>query len=100
MSIMNAITTVAASIDAQSVNIPKAEINDAQFSGLISLVFGIAAIVAVIFIVLGGMKYTMSQGNPGDLEKGKDMIVYSLVGLGIVIMGFVIFQVVTANLFA
>ena len=55
--------------------------------------------MAVIFIILGGIKYSMSQGNASDLEKAKDMIVYSLVGLGVVIMAFTIIQFVTANLF-
>jgi hypothetical protein len=88
-----------AAVSKNDVNIPKAELNNAQFEAIMALVFGIAAAVAVIFIVLGGIKYSISQGNASDLQKAKDMIVYALVGLVIVMFGFTIVQFVTANLF-
>lgn len=96
---MSSIVSLLAAISKDAVNIPKAEINTAQFQGIFSLILGVAGAVAVIFVILGGIKYSISQGNPGDLEKAKDMIVYSLVGLGFVIMAFTIVQFVTANLF-
>ena len=95
---MNLIATLAA-ISKDAVNIPKAEINAGQFENIFSVILGVAGAVAVIFVVLGGIKYSISQGNASDLEKAKDMIVYSLVGLGFVIMAFTIVQFVTANLF-
>lgn len=93
------ISALFAAISADSVKIPKAEINAAQFENALSVILAVAGAVAVIFIVLGGIKYSISQGNASDLEKAKDMIVYSLVGLGFVIMAFTIVQFVTANLF-
>ena len=96
---MISVITQLAAISKDAVNIPKAEINTAQFQGIFSVILGVAGAVAVIFIILGGIKYSMSQGNASDLEKAKDMIVYSLVGLGVVIMAFTIIQFVTANLF-
>lgn len=88
-----------AAVSASDAGIPKVELNDATFQSALSGVFAIAAIVAVIFVILGGLKYSISQGNAGDLEKAKDMIVYSLVGLGFVIFAFTITQFVIANLF-
>lgn len=96
---MNALLLTLAAISKDSVNIPKAELSDNQFQGILSVILGVAAIVAVIFIILGGIRYAISQGNASDLQKGKDMIVYALVGLGFVIMAFTIVQFVTANLF-
>lgn len=90
---------LAIEISKNEVKIPAAEINDAQFQSLLSGVFGIAGAVAVVFIILGGIKYSISQGNAADLQKGKDMIVYSLVGLVFVIMAFAIVQLVTQELF-
>ena len=97
--ITNLCYSLAAAISTDKVNIPKAELNDAQFQNLLTMVFGIAGVVAVIFIIMGGIKYSISQGNASDLEKAKDMIVYALVGLGFVMFAFVIVQFVTANLF-
>lgn len=95
---MNLVHSFVAAVSKSDVNIPKAELNDAQFESIMAMVFGIAAVVAVVFIILGGIKYSISQGNASDLQKAKDMIVYALVGLVIVIFGFTIVQFVTANM--
>lgn len=97
---MNAIITLlAAAISKGDVNIPKAELNNDQLTSILSIVFAIAGIVSVIFIIVGGIRYAISQGNATDLQKAKDIIVYALVGLFFVIFGFLIIQFVTANLF-
>lgn len=88
-----------AAISKSQVNIPKAEINNDQVQSILSGVFGLAGAIAVIFIVIGGIKYAISQGNAGDLQKAKDIIVYALVGLAFVILAFTIVQFVTANVF-
>ena len=93
------IVTHLALIDSKEVKIPQPAANDVQLQALLSGVFAIAGIMAVIFIILGGIKYSISQGNAADLEKAKDMIVYALVGLLFVIIAFTIVQVVTAQLF-
>ncbi|MEO7747360.1 MAG: hypothetical protein ABIS24_02870 [Candidatus Saccharimonadales bacterium] len=86
-------------IDSTKVNIPQPVADDAQLQSILSGVFAVAGVVAVIFIILGGIRYSISQGNAGDLEKAKDMIVYALVGLLFVIIAFTIVQVVTARIF-
>lgn len=96
---ITSLLSLVAAISAEPLKIPKAELNDAQFQNLLTMVLGVAGVVAVVFIILGGLKYAISQGNASDLEKAKDMIVYALVGLGFVIFAFVIVQFVTANLF-
>lgn len=51
---------------------------------VIGWVIGIAGIVAVIFVVYGGISYITSKGDPGKLQKAKDAILYALIGLAIV----------------
>ena len=86
-------------ISKSSVDIPKPELNNDQFSNIISTVLAVAGAVAVIFVVLGGLRYTISQGNAQDVQKGKDMIVYALVGLAFVILAFTIVQFLTNEIF-
>lgn len=45
---------------------------------------GTAGIVAVIFLVTGGIGYITSAGDSGKLQKAKTTIIYSLIGLAIV----------------
>lgn len=99
MTIPGLVAQFAAALSKDDVGLPKAQVNDAQFQSLLGGVFAVAGAVAVVFIILGGIKYSISQGNAGDLQKAKDMIVYSLVGLVFVIIAFSIVQLVTARLF-
>lgn len=45
---------------------------------------GMAGVVAVIFIVYGGIAYTTSAGDASKLDKAKKTITYALIGLAIV----------------
>ncbi|HEX8390080.1 MAG TPA: pilin [Candidatus Saccharimonadales bacterium] len=96
---MKWLNIVAGVTKSDLVNIPTAELNDAQFTSLFNGVLAVAGMTAIIFIILGGLKYTTSEGNPGELQKAKDMIVYALVGLVVVIFAFTIVQFVTFRVF-
>lgn len=45
-----------------------------------------AGIIAVLMIVIGGFMYIASTGDAGRLRKAKDIIVYAVIGLVIVIL--------------
>lgn len=51
---------------------------------LIDWTTGVAGIIAVIFVVYGGLAYTTSAGDPNKVEKAKKSILYALIGLAIV----------------
>ncbi len=50
--------------------------------------------VAVVMIILGGVSYATSQGDPGKVKKGKDTIMYGIIGLVISILAFAIINFV------
>ena len=51
-------------------------------------------ILAVLFIIVGGINYTVSQGDPGKVAKAKNTILYAIVGLIITLLAFSITQFV------
>ena len=51
---------------------------------------GIGGVVAVIFVIYGGILYITSAGDPGKTKKARDAILYSLIGLAIVALAEVI----------
>lgn len=61
-------------------------------TGTISWVVGIAGVVAIIFLVYGGVQYMTASGDPGKAKKAKDTIMYALIGLAIVALA----QIITA----
>ena len=55
-------------------------------------------ILAVVFIIIGGYNYTMSQGDPGKVAKAKSTILYAIIGLVIALMAFAITSFVLSAL--
>ena len=46
----------------------------------------IAALVAIVFVVIGGVKYVTSQGEPEGIKSAKDSIINALIGLVVAII--------------
>lgn len=57
---------------------------------ILNSIIAIMGIVAVIFIVIGGVNYMTSQGDPGKLKKAKDTILYAVIGLVVCALAFAI----------
>ena len=63
----------------------------------INWLLGIAAGVAVLFMIIGGFWYITSGGNEETAEKGKNTAINAIIGIVIIILSWVIVNVV-ANL--
>ena len=59
-------------------------------TNLIQWVIAIVGVVAVIFIVYGGILYATSSGDPAKVKKAKDTILYAVIGLIIVALAEII----------
>ena len=62
---------------------------------IIKVIASLAGLVAAGFFVVGGLVYITSSGNPERLERAKHTLLYSAIGLAIVIAAFVISNIVT-----
>lgn len=65
---------------------------------VLQLVFGALAVFSLLFIVIGGLKYTLSGGDSNAIASAKNTILYAVVGLVLgvsvfTIIGFVFSQV-------
>ncbi len=47
-------------------------------------------IVSVIMIIIGGFRYTLSNGDENSVRAAKDTILYAVIGLIVAILSFVI----------
>lgn len=59
---------------------------------IVSTIVGILGLVAVIFILIGGVQYMTSTGDPGKTKKAKDTILYACIGLVVCVLAFAITQ--------
>jgi len=61
---------------------------------VIQVLVTIAGLVSAGFFVWGGIGYITSSGNPESLDRAKKTILYSAIGLAIVLGSFVITNIV------
>lgn len=69
-----------------------------MISGIITILFIIAVIVAIFFLVWGGIKWIMSSGDKAKVESARNTIIGGIIGLIFVFLAYFIVQVV-AGLF-
>ena len=70
-----------------------------MIKNVLNWIFGVIGIVAVIMIILGGFNMMISSGDPGKVKKGKDTILYGIIGLVIAILAFAIVNFVINGIF-
>lgn len=73
---------------------PNGEISSNSIQTLLNWVYAIMGLVAVGGIIFGAVSWTTSQGDPGKIKKGKDAILYALIGLAIVLLAVAITNIV------
>ena len=59
---------------------------------------GLIGGVAVLFIIYGGYLLLVSKGNPIGVEKGKQYIMYSIIGILFAVFGFVFVQLIAVDI--
>ena len=65
---------------------------------IINVIIGVIGFVAVVVIILGGVSYTTSAGDPGKVKKAKDTILYGIVGLVIALLAYAIVNFVLSSI--
>ncbi|MCR4324720.1 MAG: hypothetical protein NUV69_03455 [Candidatus Curtissbacteria bacterium] len=63
-------------------------------SDLILILTSIAGVIAVVFIIIGGIRLVTSGGDPKKLSAAGAMITYAVVGLVVTALAFVILKAV------
>ncbi len=61
--------------------LPKADAGTGNFQNVLQIVFAVMAALAVLFIVIAGLRFITAQGNPQEVSKAKSTIIYALIGL-------------------
>ncbi len=76
----------AAAVDVSQV--------DNFIRSVIQVIAGLAGLIATGFFVIGGFGYITSSGNPEHLDKAKRTLLWSGIGLAIVIAAFVVSNII------
>ncbi len=62
---------------------------------VLNYVLGFLAVLSILMIVIAGIMYITSGGDEGRVDKAKSWLTYSIVGLIVALLGFVIVSTVS-----
>lgn len=79
--------------NAQGVGLPGGAIYQI-ISTTLSWLLGIFGFIAIIGFVVAGIFYLTAAGDEGQAEKGKNGMKYSIIGIIVALMGWVVVQAV------
>lgn len=65
---------------------------------IVRILLFIIGAVSVIMIIIGGIRYTISQGDAGNVKAAKDTILYAVVGLIVALLAYAIVNFVVDNI--
>lgn len=68
------------------------------FSNIVSTLLFFVGALAVIFVIVGGIQYITSSGDPKRIEQAKNTLTYAVAGLVIAILSFAIVSFVRSQL--
>lgn len=71
---------------------------DGVITKITRLVAVIVGIAAVIVVIIGGLSYVLSSGDPNRVNSAKNMILYAIIGLIVALMAQVIVVYVLTKL--
>lgn len=70
--------------------LPQASADDNYAKRIFNEAYAVAGLIAVVVIIVGGIQYVTSGGDPGKAAKAKNVILYAVIGLIIVLLAAVI----------
>ena len=81
---------------ADALGVPRN--NDVDIMKFVNLALWVAGIIAVIVVIIAGINYSLSSGDPAKTASAKNDILYSVIGLVIIasaiaITGYIIGKV-------
>jgi len=65
---------------------------------IINIFLAVAGLTAVLFLIIGGVRYIVAAGNEEQVESAKKTVTHAIIGLVIITLSFVIVRVI-ANAF-
>lgn len=78
-------------IDFDASPLPNNNTADApadKMAAILQVVFGVATSIALLIIVISGLRYIISAGDPGKMAQAKKGVIFALVGLVVALSAF------------
>lgn len=98
MGILEILAVGESRIDPGEIGLVNPATNgDALLLSVLNTVYFWSGIVAVIVIIAAGYLYTTSNSSASRMSRAKDAILYSIVGLAVILVAFTATQFILGN---
>lgn len=90
------IQMLAALLNKEDIDkVPTPNAGSGQLSNIMNnAVFPVAGALSILFIIIGAIIYIKSNGDPKQVNLGKETVIYAVIGLVVTIMSFAIVQLI------
>jgi hypothetical protein len=68
---------------------------DVSFKAIANLLIFLVGAVAVIMLIIGGLRYVISQGDSAQVKAAKDTLLYAVIGIVVAILAYAIVNFVS-----
>lgn len=68
------------------------------FTTVINVLLYVIGAISVIMLIYGGVRYTISAGDPGAVTAAKNTILYAIVGIVVALLAYAIVNFVITSL--
>ena len=72
---------IAQLLDSKNTGLPTVPADQNAISKILTIVFVLIGALAFFFLVIAGLRYILSQGDPARVSEAKNQMVYAVVGL-------------------
>lgn len=82
---------------ADELGLPTVSLDDG-LAGILKALYMLAGGLGLIFVIIGGLRYVLSNGDPKDIALAKGTIIYAIIGLAIALTAFTAVSFITQRL--
>lgn len=76
--------------------VPTLQCLPAVFKNIVTAALIFAGVVALVLVIISGIKLITSSGDPKQVEGAKHTLTYAIIGLILILLSFLIIQVIGA----
>lgn len=89
---MNSLSTLAQI--TVPVDVPRISLDSGAIATLLNVSFTVIGGLAVLFLLVGAVRYVTGNGDQNQINQAKNTILYAVIGIVVSLMGFAIVQFV------
>lgn len=68
------------------------------FATIADILIYLVGAIAVIMLIIGGLRYVISQGDSTQVKQAKDTILYAIIGIVVAVLAYAIVHFIATNL--